>query len=87
LACPGLAARAGRRAAAWVRLSRFELALAAVESKQVVHGDRELRRHGVLDAALRDEVRRAGIATVIRPCVAALRAVKDKECAAAGSAS
>lgn len=70
-------------------LSRFEVALAAVERKRgLVHeGKRELRRHGVLDEALRDEVRRAGIAAVIRPCVAALRRVKGTEFAAAGPAS
>jgi hypothetical protein len=74
-------------------LSRFEAALATVEHDRVVDTDSELRRHGILDAALRDEVRRAGIAEVIRPCLTALRgvadgpAVKGKECAAAGSAS
>jgi hypothetical protein len=56
--------------------SRFEIALAAVESTRAVGTtDLELRRHGVLDEPLRDEVRRAGIAAVIRPCVAALRGV------------
>lgn len=54
-------------------VSRFEVALAAVEHTRAVAEGPELRRHGVLDAALRDEVRQAGIAAVIRPCVAALQ--------------
>jgi hypothetical protein len=98
-------AQLGWRALGWVlaqgderlrsfALSRFEVALAAIEGQRPGSGDHDLssrpgnradlRRHGVLDEALRDEVRRAGIASVIRPCVAALRRVKGKECAAAG---
>lgn len=38
-----------------------------------VERDRELRKHGVLDAALQRELRCAGINAVIMPCVAALR--------------
>jgi hypothetical protein len=38
-----------------------------------VEGDRALRNHGVLDAALQQELRCAGINAVIMPCVAALR--------------
>jgi hypothetical protein len=77
-------------------LSRFEAALAAVERDRAVavDSDSDLRRHGILDTALRDEVRRAGIAEVIRPCLTALRGVAKlhdaatgKECAAADSAS
>lgn len=68
-------------------LSRFETALAAIERKPALGGAPELRHHGVLDAALRDEVRRAGIAAVIRPCLAALHAVRGKECAASDSTS
>ena len=32
-----------------------------------------LRRHGVLDDALRDQVRRAGLEAVVMPCLASLR--------------
>jgi hypothetical protein len=98
-------AQLGWRALGWVlaqgdarlrsfALSRFEAALAAVETNRASSGGdqqlssrrnpAEFRRHGVLDEALRDEVRRTGIASVIRPCLAALRGVKGKECEAAG---
>jgi hypothetical protein len=71
-------------------VARFELAMRAVEGRGAAGMiDRELRAHGVLDDALRNEVRRTGIAEVIRPCVAALRGreIMDRECATAGSAS
>jgi hypothetical protein len=70
-------------------LARFELALRVVEGRGDATIDVDLRRHGVLDDALRAEVRRAGIAEVIRPCVTALRGrqIMDMECVIAGSAA
>jgi hypothetical protein len=53
-------------------VARLEAALATIGCNAVEPGDATLRRHGVLDPELRDEVRRAGIAKVVRPCVAAL---------------
>jgi hypothetical protein len=52
----------------------FEVALHALASDRSRSGlPASLRRHGVLDDALRDRVRRAGIESLIRPCVTALR--------------
>ena len=63
-------------------LPRLDQALAALAepSRDRVVGDGErpraaaLREHGLLDPALRLEVRRAALAQVLRPCVARLRA-------------
>ena len=76
-------AQLGWRALAWMleqgdarlrefAVARLQVAMSAVEAHSDVDGDGEMRRHGVLDEALRAEVRRAGIAEVIRPCVLAL---------------
>jgi hypothetical protein len=77
-------ARLGWRALAWMlddadaSLRRFALrtlaaAIAAIERESPVHGrPSSLREHGVLDDALRADVRAAALAAVIRPCVAAL---------------
>jgi hypothetical protein len=64
-------------------VARFEIAMQAVGGVRADAGDRELRRHGVLDDALREEVRRAGIAEVVRPCVAALRGGALEQCMSA----
>ena len=54
-------------------LARLEAAITAVEAGPRSSSEDDLRRHGVLDPALRDEVRRAGLDSVVRPLVAALR--------------
>lgn len=80
-------AQLGWRSLAWMleradaELCRFalfmlEAAATSLASLPVVTpngGDHELRRHGVLDEALRQELRCAGINAVIVPCIAALR--------------
>ncbi len=66
-----LVAQGGERLRSFV-IARFEAVLRAVAGEGEASADLELRRHGVLDEALRAQVRREGIAKVIRPCVEAL---------------
>jgi hypothetical protein len=79
-------ARLGWRTLGWVltradaalrefAVARLQAAIAASWSnalEPMAPGDAELRRHGVLDPALRGEVRRAGLTKVVQPCVVAL---------------
>ncbi|MFV8754691.1 ferritin-like domain-containing protein [Nannocystaceae bacterium ST9] len=60
------------RAVAWASFAAATRSLAP-SSELDPRLPEALREHGVLDDALRDEVRRAGLAAVIEPCLAALR--------------
>jgi hypothetical protein len=68
-------ADASLRAFAW---ATFDAAMHAVGSTRAAGLPETLRRHGVLDDALRDQVRLAGIESLIRPCLAALRGHYDE---------
>ncbi|PRQ04260.1 hypothetical protein ENSA5_09090 [Enhygromyxa salina] len=55
-------------------VARLDAVCAAVNAQTLSDGvPLSLRRHGVLDDTLREEVRRRGVESVIGPCVAALR--------------
>lgn len=56
------------RSVAW---ASFEAAMQGLASSSTTPA--RLREHGVLDDRLRDEVRRVGIESLIRPCLVALR--------------
>lgn len=54
--------------------STFDVVMQELAStREVSSSSASLREHGVLDDALREQVRRAGIESLIRPCLSALR--------------
>jgi len=60
----------------WFALQTLEAAIegvAGVANEGPMQGHALLRAHGVVDDQLRAELREAGLATVVRPCAAALR--------------